>query len=95
MNLYVRSGNTPAPNRTNWKDPETDALLVAGSAATSEAERAKDFGKVLYKVHEAVNWLPLYHTPIIIVQSDKLKPLKAHPIYGAAYYKGLDLEFTE
>ncbi|MDE1157355.1 MAG: ABC transporter substrate-binding protein [Neorhizobium sp.] len=95
MNLYFRSGNTPAPNRTNWKDPETDALLASGSAATSNAERAKDFGKVLYKVHDAVNWLPLYHAPIIIVQTDKLKPMKAHPIYGAAFYKGLDLEFVK
>lgn len=95
MNLYFRSTNTPAPNRTNWKDPETDALLVAGSAATTDAERAEDFGKVLYKVHEAVNWLPMYHAPIVIVQTDKLKPMKAHPIYGAAYYKGLDLEFKE
>ena len=92
MNLYFRSGNTPAPNRTNWKDAETDAWLAAGSAALSDAERAENFGKVLYKVHEAVNWLPLYHAPIIIVQSDKLKPMTAHPIYGAAYYKGLGIE---
>ena len=94
MNLYFRSSNTPAPNRTNWKDPETDAWLAAGSAATTDADRAANFGKVLKKVHEAVNWLPLYHAPIIIVQSEKLKPMKAHPIYGAAYYKGLDLEFA-
>lgn len=95
MNLYFRSSNVPTPNRMNWKDPETDKWLEAGSSALTDADRAENFGKVLYKVHEAVTWLPLYHAPIIIVQSDKLKPMKAHPIYGAAFYKGLDFEFVK
>ncbi len=30
LNLYFRSGNTPTPNRMNWKDAKTDELLNKG-----------------------------------------------------------------
>ena len=93
LNLYFRSGATPAPNRVNWKDPETDALLAKGSAALDDKTRFEAFSAVQSKVEDAAVWIPLYHEPLFLVTGPKLKPIKAHGIYGAGLYKGLGLEF--
>jgi peptide/nickel transport system substrate-binding protein len=93
LNLYFRSAATPAPNRVNWKDPETDALLAKGSAALDDKTRFEAFAAVQNKVEDAAVWIPLYHEPLFLVTGPKLKPLKAHGIYGAGLYKGLGLEF--
>lgn len=93
LNLYFRSTNAPTPNRMNWKDAETDRLLEAGKTATDPVVRAASYGDVLEKVHEAAVWIPLYHEPMIIAQSDKLETVVPHNIYGSGLYKGLDLKF--
>lgn len=93
LNLYFRSANTPTPNRMNWKDPETDELLRAGSAALSEKVRYENYAKVQEKVADAAVWIPLYHEPLYAIVGAKLKPVKAHGNYGCAFYKGLGLEF--
>lgn len=95
LNLYFRSENMPTPNRMNWNDAETDQWLQEGKTALNDADRAAAYGKVLKKVHEAAVWLPLYHEPMFIVQSDKLEPVVPHNNYGAGLYKGLDLKFKE
>jgi peptide/nickel transport system substrate-binding protein len=92
LNLYFRSANTPAPNRVNWKDPETDELLAKGSAALKDADRAAAYARVQEKVEDAAVWIPLYHEPLFLVTGTKLKPIRAHGIYGASLYKGLGLE---
>lgn len=93
LNLYFRSANIPVPNRMNWRDADTDAWLAAGSAALNAEDRATNYAKVQRKVHEAVLWIPLYHEPLHLIVTPKLKPMKAHGIYGAGLYKGLDLGF--
>lgn len=93
LNLYFRSQNMPTPNRMNWNDPETDRLLDMGKTATDPVVRAASYGEVLDRVHEAAVWIPLYHEPMIIAQSDRLAPVVPHNIYGAGLYKGLDLRF--
>jgi peptide/nickel transport system substrate-binding protein len=93
LNLYFRSQNMPTPNRMNWNDPETDRLLDMGKTATDPVVRAASYGEVLEKVHEAAVWIPLYHEPMIIAQSDRLETVVPHNIYGAGLYKGLDLKF--
>jgi peptide/nickel transport system substrate-binding protein len=95
LNLYFLSQNIPTPNRMNWNDPETDALLADGRHALDDASRAAAYGKVLKKVHDAAVWLPLYHEPMNIVQSAELAPIIPHNNYGAGLYKGLDLKFRE
>ncbi|WP_207768759.1 ABC transporter substrate-binding protein [Pelagivirga sediminicola] len=95
LNLYFRSENIPTPNRMNWNDEKTDELLDAGAAATDDAERAKNYGEVLKMVHDAAAWLPLYHDPMVIVQSTDLETITPHNLYGAGLYKGLDLKFKE
>ena len=95
LNLYFRSANIPTPNRMNWSDPETDELLVTGSQATNETDRAAAYAKVMQKVHDSAVWLPIYHRPMQIGYSTKLAPFVAHNIYGAGLYKGLQLAFTE
>jgi len=83
---------TPVPNRVNWKDAETDALLAKGASALDPKERFDAYAKVQSKVEDAAVWIPLYHEPLHLVTGAKLKPLKAHGIYGAGLYKGLSLE---
>ncbi|PJE38690.1 peptide ABC transporter substrate-binding protein [Pseudooceanicola lipolyticus] len=95
LNLYFRSQNMPSPNRMNWDDPETDALLLAGATAISDEDRASAYGDVLEKVHDAAVWLPLYHEPMVIAQSSDLETIVPHNIYGSGLYKGLDLKFKE
>ena len=92
LNLYFRSTATPVPNRVNWKDPETDALLAKGAAALDPKERFEAYARVQSKVEDAAVWIPLYHEPLFLVTGTKLKPMKAHGIYGAGLYKGLALE---
>lgn len=91
MNLYFRSANIPTPNRANWKDAETDAWLEAGSAALTDKERKENFGKVLAKVQDNALMVPLYHEPLFTVAGAKMQPVRAHGIYGAGFYKGIDL----
>src|SRR6185436_1955224 len=38
MNIYFDSKNIPTPNRMNWKDEKTDALLAAGRMALQPEE---------------------------------------------------------
>jgi peptide/nickel transport system substrate-binding protein len=94
LNLYFRSQNIPTPNRMNWRDPKTDALLNTGMTATDDATRFGAFSQVIQQVHDAAVWIPLYHEPMKIAQSTRLAPMKAHNIYGSGLYKGLDLRFV-
>jgi peptide/nickel transport system substrate-binding protein len=94
LNLYFRSQNIPTPNRMNWRREDTDALLNRGNAALTDAERFGAFSAVLRQVHEAAVWIPLYHEANRLVSSARLAPMRAHNIYGAAIYKGLDIRFT-
>ena len=95
LNLYFRSENMPTPNRMNWNDAKTDELLLAGATATDDATRADSYGEVLEIVQDAAVWLPLYHEPMIIVQTTDMDTVVPHNIYGAGLYKGLDLRFKE
>ncbi|QEW23358.1 ABC-transporter substrate-binding protein precursor (plasmid) [Paracoccaceae bacterium] len=93
LNLYFRSSNIPTPNRMNYSDPKADELLLTGSQATNDADRAAAYGEVLGMVNSEAIWLPIYHKPMQIAVSNKMKPFKAHNIYGAGLYKGLQLGF--
>jgi peptide/nickel transport system substrate-binding protein len=95
LNLYFRSANVPTPNRMNWKDAKTDALLDKGMTAVKDEDRAEAYGEVLEQVHRAALWIPLYHEPMKIGYSAKLGPIKAHNIYGCGLYKGLDIKFVK
>ena len=93
LNLYFRSENIPTPNRMNWKDAQTDALLDEGKTATDPAVRASAYGKVLGQVQDAAVWIPLYHEPMVLAQTTKMESVKPHNIYGCGLYKGLDFAF--
>ncbi|MEM8821497.1 MAG: ABC transporter substrate-binding protein [Pseudomonadota bacterium] len=94
LNLYFRSENMPTPNRMNWNDPETDELLDKGKTATTPDVRAEAYGEVLKKVHDAAVWIPLYHEPMRLAQTNKMAPVQPHNIYGCGLYKGLDFKFV-
>jgi len=91
LNLYFRSENMPTPNRMNWDNEQTDTWLAEGRAALSDADRAATLAKVQTQVHDAAVWIPIVHEPLFVVATDKLKPVRAHGIYGSGLYKGLGL----
>lgn len=96
LNLYFRSANMPTPNRMNWDDELTDELLEKASAALTDEERAGFLAQVQERVHAGVVWIPTAHEPLLITSnSSKLQPVRAHGIYGAGFYKGLELAPAE
>lgn len=96
LNLYFRSANMPTPNRMNWDDPdETDVWLASGSASLTDEERANWYAMVQEKVHEATLWVPVVHEPLFVAAHNRLAPVKAHGIYGAGFYKGLEISLAE
>lgn len=93
MNLYFPAKNMPSPNRMNWNDPQTDALIDAGNRARNDAERAAAFAGAQQRIHDAVLWKPLVHESLFVAVHEKLAPFTPHGITGAAFYNGLDLTF--
>jgi len=93
LNLYFLSANRPTPNRMNWNDAQTDAWLAAANQALDMEEADAILSQALTKLSDAVVWIPLYHDVLNLVAGPRLKPLRAHSIYGNAFYKGLDLAF--
>jgi len=93
LTLYFLSRNVPTPNRMNWQDPETDALLAAANRADTPEAADAIVSKVLTKVSDAAVWIPVYHEPLYLIAGPRLKPLRAHGILGVGTYKGLDIAF--
>ncbi len=92
LDLYFRSTNTPAPNRMNWKDPESDALLDKAQAALTTADRFGAYARLQAKLADATVWIPLVHEPMLVFYNKtKVGGVKAHGIGGHGVYKGLDL----
>jgi peptide/nickel transport system substrate-binding protein len=93
LNSYFLSNSVPTPNRMNWKDPETDKWLAEGSEALDPAAGDAIVSKALTKISDGAAWIPLYHDSMYLVGGPRMKPMKAHGIFGAAAYKGLDIAF--
>ncbi|WP_082609842.1 ABC transporter substrate-binding protein [Bosea sp. Root381] len=92
LNLYFASRQIPTPNRMNWKDPKTDELLRAAATAVDPAKRKEAIGAVQTQLTEANVWVPLASQPLWVVAGDRLEGVRAHGIYGAGLYKGLDIK---
>jgi len=93
LNSYFLSNSIPTPNRMNWKDADTDRWLAEGSEALDAKTGDAILSKALTKISDGVAWIPLYHDSLYLVGGPRLKPMRAHGIFGAAAYKGLDIEF--
>ncbi len=92
LNLYFRSTQAPTPNRMNWKNPETDALIAKSTTSTDEATRVQANGAVQRQLTEANVWVPLVSEPMWLVSGERVEGAKPHGLYGAGLYKGLDLK---
>jgi peptide/nickel transport system substrate-binding protein len=92
MYLYYYSKNRPVPNRMMWNDPETDRLLEAGRGAVTEAARREAYHKVQKLVHDEALMIPLIHSRLHLIARKSIKNVRAHGNYGAALYKGLDIQ---
>ena len=91
LNLYFRSTQAPTPNRMNWKDPKTDELLKVSATATDDEKRREANAAVQRQITEANVWVPLVSQPMVVVAGDRVQGAKAHGLYGAGLYKGLDI----
>lgn len=92
MYLYYHSRNRPVPNRMMWADPETDRLLDAARGAVSPEIRRANFAAVQRLVHDEALMIPLVHGRLHLVAKKSIKGVRAHGNYGAALYKGLDIQ---
>jgi len=93
LNSYFLSASIPTPNRMNWNDPQTDAWLAAADQALDAKEADAIASQALTKLSEAAVWIPLYHDALHLVTGPRLKPARAHGLYGTGTYKGLDIAF--
>jgi peptide/nickel transport system substrate-binding protein len=90
MNLYFDSKNIPTPNRSNWKDAETDDWLRLGRGALTAADRAKNYELVQKKVMDEHLFMPVVNVNMYMVTNRRLKDPRPHMLYQNTFYKGLD-----
>jgi peptide/nickel transport system substrate-binding protein len=93
LNVYFDSKNIPSPNRMNYKDSTTDALLATGRTALTEADRAKAYAQVQERVMAEHLFMPVLNVHMYLVTSKRLKGARPHMLYQNTFYKGLDLSF--
>lgn len=92
LGLYFPSRQIPTPNRMNWKDPKTDELIRQAATATDADVRKKAIAQVQHQLTEANVWVPLAAQPLWVVATDRVEGARAHGLYGAGLYKGLDIK---
>jgi peptide/nickel transport system substrate-binding protein len=92
--LYFDSHNRPTPNRMNWSDPRTDALLATAKTGLNEEVRNKAIAEAQRIIAENNVWLPIAHENLWLASGPRVAGARAHGIYGAALYKGLDIRLT-
>jgi len=93
MNLYFDSKNIPTPNRSNWKDADTDRWLGLGRGALTPGDRTKNYELVQKRVTEEHLFMPVVNLNMYMTTNKKLKGARAHMLYQNTFYKGLDLSF--
>jgi peptide/nickel transport system substrate-binding protein len=94
FSLYFDSANRPTPNRMNWNDPRTDALLREARTAVAEADRLAAIAQAQRQIAEANVWVPLARESLWLASSQRVEGARAHGLYGVALYKGLDIRLT-
>ncbi|MCC7272585.1 MAG: ABC transporter substrate-binding protein [Alphaproteobacteria bacterium] len=90
--MVFHSAGIPAPNRVNWRDAATDALLDGGQVALDDAERAAAYAKVQRTIMENAVVIPLAHEKLFLFSNKRLAGVKPHGIYNCGVYKGLDVK---
>lgn len=88
---YLYSKNMPAPNRSRWSSPETDALLVEARSTTDESRRKECYEEVLKIASEEALWVPLYNKNGWSMHNDRVKGYKPHPTIMEGEPKLLDV----
>jgi peptide/nickel transport system substrate-binding protein len=94
FSLYFDSRNRPTPNRMNWNDPETDALLHRAKTALNEADRLAAIQAAQRRIASNYVWLPIARESLWLAAAQRVEGARAHGIYGIGLYKGLDIRLT-
>lgn len=92
--LYFDGRSRPTPNRMNWNDSETDRLIDVAKSDLDPAKRAEAIAQVQRIVAQNNVWLPIARENLYLAASTRVEGARAHGIYGAGLYKGLDLRLT-
>ena len=93
LNLYFDSKNIPTPNRYNWNDPRTDALLSAGRRALTQDDRAKAYKEAQIHLMNEHLMMTVLDVTVHEVTNKRLKGTRPHMLYNATIYKALDLSY--
>jgi len=94
LSLYFHSRNRPTPNRMNWADPETDRALEEAQIALDPAVRTAAIARVQRIIAQNNVWVPIARQQLWVASSQRVEGVRAHGIYGAGLYKGLDIRLT-
>jgi len=94
LSLYFASGNRPTPNRMNWNDQRTDELLRTARTGLDPQVRARAIADAQRIITENNVWVPIAHENLWLAAGQRVAGARAHGIYGAALYKGLDIRLT-
>jgi peptide/nickel transport system substrate-binding protein len=94
LGLYFDGRSRPTPNRMNWNDAATDKLLDEAKAELDPSKRAAAIAQVQKIVAENNVWFPIARENLYVAASQRVEGARAHGIYGAGLYKGLDLRLT-
>jgi len=94
FSLYFDSKNRPTPNRMNWNDPDTDRWLFQARTAIDPKVRQEAIAQAQRRIAENNVWLPLVRNQLWVASSARVEGVRAHGIYGASLYKGLDIRLT-
>ncbi|WP_419897878.1 ABC transporter substrate-binding protein [Roseomonas sp. USHLN139] len=92
--LYFDGANRPTPNRMNWNDQRTNELLATAKTALAPEARAAAIGEAQRIIAQNNVWFPIARENLYVASSQRVEGARAHGIYGAGLYKGLDLRLT-
>ncbi|ONG59025.1 peptide ABC transporter substrate-binding protein [Pseudoroseomonas deserti] len=92
--LYFDGANRPTPNRMNWNDERTNQLLAAAKTGLTPEARAAAIGEAQRIIAQNNVWFPIARENLYVASSQRVEGARAHGIYGAGLYKGLDLRLT-
>jgi ABC-type transport system substrate-binding protein len=78
-NFYSKSNN----NQTGINDPALDSLLVEARETVSGAQRTVLYLKAQKMLAKVLPQIPLYVTPVVVINSTKLKSFS--PLLNSGY----------
>ncbi len=84
--LFHSEAKGAAGNRTFYENPEADALLEAGRAAGTEAERLEIYEEIQQLIMDDFVHIPLWYTSRVHAMNKNVEGFEAHPAGSMKLY---------